>query len=97
MEVDHHLHYRQQTRTLSTTDIRFGHRPKLVHFDFPKQEPFCTPHGKIALVDDELFVKTLKSKLWALAQDLEAIGETKRVYLAGIEAPIPIHGHYRVE
>ena len=43
----------------------------------------------MAPVDDDLFAKTLKFKLWTLAQELEAIGETERVYLAGIEAPTP--------
>ena len=38
-------------------------------------------------MDHDLFAKTLKSKLWTLAQELEAIGETERVFIAGIEAP----------
>jgi hypothetical protein len=89
VEVAHHLPYRQRTRALSTTDIRISHRSTLVHIDFPKQGPFCSPHEKIAPVDDELFAKTLQFKLWMLAQELEAIGEIESVYLVGIEAPTP--------
>lgn len=89
VEADHHLPYRRQTRALSTTDIRFSHRSRLVRIGFPKQGPFCTPHGKIAPVDDELFAKTLQFKLWVLAQELEAIGDTERVCLANIGAPTP--------
>ena len=89
VEVVHHLPYRQQKRALPTTDIRFSHRSKLIHIDLPEQEPFCTPHGKIALLDDDLFVKVLDFKLWTLAQELKAIGEAERVCLDGIEASTP--------
>ena len=85
-KVVHHLPYRQQTRALPTADIRFSHRPTPLHVDLPKQEPFCTPHGKIVPVDDELFTQTLKFKLRVLAQELEALDKMERVCLTSTES-----------
>lgn len=86
VEVVLHLPYRQQTKALSTTSIEFSHRSRLVHIEFPKQGPSCTPHGTTTPFDEELFAKALKFKLWTLAQELEAIGETGRISFAGIKA-----------
>ncbi|KAH7111842.1 hypothetical protein B0J11DRAFT_512084 [Dendryphion nanum] len=88
-EVINRLPYLQQTRALPTANIRFSHRSTPVHVDIPEQESFCTPQGKIAPVDEELFAQTLKFKLWMLAKGLEAIGETERVCLTGIKSPTP--------
>ena len=85
----HHFPYRQQTRAFPTTNLQSSHPLQLTRTNHPKQEPFCTPHGKLIPLDDELFVTVLKIKLWTLAQDLEVIGEAERVCLAGIEAPTP--------
>ncbi|PVH91889.1 hypothetical protein DM02DRAFT_663508 [Periconia macrospinosa] len=84
-EVVHHL-YRQQTRALPTIDIRSNHPLKPIHIDLPEQEPFYTPHEKIAPVDDELFAKTLQFKLWTLAQELGATGEQKG-YVSQVSSP----------
>jgi len=81
--------YYQQAKALPKTDIQLSDRARLGHIDFPRQEPFCTPHEAAGSVDNEMFTKTLKSKLWALVQEFEAFGETERLCRIRVEVPPP--------
>jgi hypothetical protein len=83
-EVVYHVPYRQQIRALPTTVVRYYHRSKLTDTTPHEQGPFCTPYEKLTLSEGGLCAKTLQFKLWTLVKELEAIGETDRVCLAGI-------------
>ena len=89
LEVIHKVPYCQQIKTVSTSHIEPNRRSKPLHLDLPKQEPFCTPEGKAAPVDENHFVKTLQSKLWILVHEREAFGRIETVYFVGTESPMP--------